>query len=137
MKTTLKERIDAEIKQAMIERNNIKKEILKVIKSEISREEAGLKIYEDKEVAQLIRKTIKNLETINNEQSKQEIEILNSFIPALMTEEQVKTNVSSIITEIGASGMKDMGKVMGAFKVRFDGQADNNVVSKFVKELLN
>jgi len=134
--STIKEQIDIGIKQAMFEKNVIKREIFKVIKSEISREEAGLKIYENKEVIQLIRKTVKNLETINDEQSKKEIEILSVFLPSQMSENQIKETLTSLISEIGATSQKDMGKVMSTFKSRHDGQADNSIVSKTVKELL-
>ena len=134
--STIKEKIDAEIKSAMISKNTVKKELLKVVKSEISREEAGLKVYDDKDVIALIRKMVKNLETINSEQSKAEIAILSEYVPSQMSEEQVKSIVETLITETGATSAKEMGKVMGAFKSRYDGQADNGLVSKITKELL-
>jgi len=141
--TTIKEKIDAGIKEAMLSRDNTKKEILKVVKSEISREEAGIKIYGDLEVTQLIRKTIKNLETIGNEQSKTEISILEGFVPSQMTEEKIREEVIAIIAglsiaELPAAGNKSMmGKVMQSFNAKFVGQADGKIVSKLVSELLN
>ena len=134
--STIKEKIDAEIKSAMISKDTVKKELLKVVKSEISREEAGLKVYDDKDVIALMRKMVKNLETINSEQSKAEIAILNEYVPSQMSEEQVKSIVETLIAETGATSAKEMGKIMGAFKSKYDGQADNALVSKFAKELL-
>jgi hypothetical protein len=134
---TIKEKIDAGIKEAMLARNNTKKEVLKVVKSEISREEAGIKVYGDVEVIQLIRKTIKNLETIGTDQSREEIVILDTFVPSKMSEEKIKEAVSELITEFGAAGNKSMmGKVMQAFNAKYAGQADGKIVSKIVSESL-
>jgi hypothetical protein len=134
---TIKEKIDAGIKEAMLARNNTKKEVLKVVKSEISREEAGIKVYGDVEVIQLIRKTIKNLETIGTDQSREEIVILDTFVPSKMSEENIKEAVSELITEFGAAGNKSMmGKVMQAFNAKYAGQADGKIVSKIVSESL-
>lgn len=134
--STIKEKLDAEIKSAMLSKDTVKKELLKVVKSEISREEGGLKTYGDKEIIGLMRKMVKNLETIQSDQSKAEIAILSEYIPSQMSEEQVKEIVGTLITETGATSAKEMGKIMGAFKAKYDGQADNNLVSKVTKELL-
>ena len=137
--TTIKEQIDAEIKQSMIDKDNVKKELLKVVKSEISRAEngeKGLHPFDDKGVIKQIQKIVKSLETIGSDQAKYEIEILSKYIPTQMSEEQVRETVTILVAETGANSQKDIGKIMGAFKVKYDGQADNAVVSKIARELL-
>ena len=73
-KTPLKELIDNEIKQAMLDKDTRKRDALRVIKAEISREEAGIKTYGDDEVIKLIQKAIRNLEIINTAESREEID---------------------------------------------------------------
>ena len=59
-----------------------------------------------------------------------EIEILNRYLPQMMSAEEIKTVVEAVITETGASGMADMGKVMGVLKTRLAGKADMGEVNK-------
>lgn len=66
-----------------------------------------------------------------------EIEILKSYLPTQLSVEEVSTVINTIINETGASGMQDMGKVMGLAKAKIAGQADMSVVSQQVKALLS
>lgn len=59
-----------------------------------------------------------------------------TYLPEQLSEEEVKALVETTITEMGASSMKDMGKVMGAMKAKTAGRADSKVVSDMVKALL-
>ena len=65
-----------------------------------------------------------------------EIEILNRYLPQMMSAEEIKTVVEAAITETGASGMADMGKVMGVLKTRLAGKADMGEVNKVLKAAL-
>lgn len=65
-----------------------------------------------------------------------EIDILNRYLPQMMSAEEIKTVVEAVITEIGASGMADMGKVMGVLKTRLAGKADMGEVNKVLKTAL-
>ncbi|MEE1097605.1 MAG: GatB/YqeY domain-containing protein, partial [Bacteroidales bacterium] len=58
------------------------------------------------------------------------------YLPEQMSEEEIRTTLQNIVSETGASSMKDMGKVMGAAQKAFAGRADNKLVSAIVKELL-
>ena len=65
-----------------------------------------------------------------------EIAVLEQFLPAALSEEEIEKVVASTITKLGALGMKDMGKVMGVVSNALSGQADGKVISTLVKKLL-
>ena len=65
-----------------------------------------------------------------------EIEILNRYLPQMMSAEEIKTVVEAVIAETGASGMADMGKVMGVLKTRLAVKADMGEVNKVLKAAL-
>lgn len=135
-KTTLKELIDQEIKQAMINKDNIKRDVLRVIKAEISREEAGIKVYGDDEVIKLIQKSIKNLEIIGSTVAMEEIKILEQYIPKQMSEVEIEEAIKLLVIETGASGVKDIGKLMNAFNSQYKGMANGKLVSEVIKKIL-
>ena len=65
-----------------------------------------------------------------------EIAVLEQFLPAALSEEEIEKVVAATITKLGTSGMKDMGKVMGVVSNALSGQADGKVISTLVKKLL-
>ena len=65
-----------------------------------------------------------------------EIAVLEQFLPAALSEEEIEKVVASTIKKLGALGMKDMGKVMGVVSNTLSGQADGKVISTLVKKLL-
>ena len=65
-----------------------------------------------------------------------EIEILNRYLPQMLSAEEIKTAVEAAVAETGASGMADMGKVMGVLKTRLAGKADMGEVNKVLKAAL-
>jgi uncharacterized protein YqeY len=66
----------------------------------------------------------------------EEIAIIEKFLPAQMSEEEVKTAVQAIVTELGAAGPQDLGKVMGVATKKLAGQADGKVISAVAKAIL-
>jgi len=101
----------------------------------------------DGEILSMLQKMIKQAqesqETALNagraelaEQAKAEIEIISSFLPRQMDAEETKAAIAAVVAEIGASGMKDMGKVMAALKERFAGKMDFSKTGPLVKEAL-
>ena len=69
-------------------------------------------------------------------QEREEIAIIEEFLPRQLTEEEIAAAVAETIAETGASSLKDMGRVMGALKSRYAGQMDMSVASRLVKERL-
>ena len=69
-------------------------------------------------------------------QERAEIAVINEFLPKQLDEAAVKTAASAAIADVGASGMKDMGKVIAALKAKYPGQMDFAKASSIVKALL-
>ncbi len=100
-------------------------DILGILAKMVRQREDSLKIYEEAGRLELA------------EQEREEIVIVESFLPKQMSEEEVQKACDNLVAEIGASGLKDMGKMMGALKERYAGQMDFGKANKKVKELLS
>jgi uncharacterized protein YqeY len=70
------------------------------------------------------------------EQEQEEIDIITSFLPKQMSDDEVRTACEEVVKELGCGGFKDMGRTMGALKERYKGQMDFSKASQIVKELL-
>ncbi len=147
---TLADKINEEIKEAMKAREKEKLEALRSIKKVIleakSTKGAGSELDDD-EVLKIIAKLAKqgtDSATIYKEQGRMDlyepemfqVGVFESYLPKKLTDEELTNNVKSIIAELGASSMKDMGKVMGVATKKLAGLADGKDVSAKVKELL-
>jgi uncharacterized protein len=71
------------------------------------------------------------------EKERQELEILLPYLPAQLSEEEIRQLVKDTISKVGAAGPQDLGKVMGALVPQTKGKADGNLVSKIVRESLS
>ncbi len=132
----MKERINEEIKTSLRNGDKVRLNLLRVIKGEIGRLEDGATILTETEVIKLLQKFKKNLETVNDDKSKEEIKILDEYLPAQMSESDIEKVIQSIIVTNNYSTMKDMGKIMGDFNKEYGGKADNKLVSQVVKKIL-
>jgi uncharacterized protein YqeY len=65
-----------------------------------------------------------------------QVEVLESYLPKQLSQEEIEAEVKKIITEVGATSMKEMGKVMGAASKQLAGKADGRAISEIVKKLL-
>lgn len=112
---------------------------LKTVVSELvlskSRAEESGKPFGDAEVIATLRKMRKNAETIGD---TKEIAIIDEFVPALMSEEDIKSAIEAIIFNANIPKTKgSMGRIMGLFTKEHKGKADNKVVSRLVREALD
>jgi len=98
---------------------------LKILQKLIKQRQDSLKIYQDQNRPELAAV------------EQEEIEVLQRYLPKQMSETELRTAVQGIIDELGATSMRDMGKVMGKASQSFQGKADNRLVSVMVKELLS
>ncbi len=71
------------------------------------------------------------------DKEKAEIDVLSAYLPQKLGEAEIQKEINSVISETGASGAKDMGKVMAALKARLAGRADMSAVSALVKSKLS
>ena len=146
---TLEERINADIKAAMLAKERKKLDALRAVKSAIlllKTNGSGEAISQEAEIAclQKLVKQRKESAELYKQQNRMDLyedeafqqAVIEAYLPEQMSEEEIRTELQKIISETGASSVKDMGKVMGAAQKAFAGRADNKVVSAIVKELL-
>ena len=146
---TLEERINADIKAAMLAKERKKLDALRAVKSAIlllKTNGSGDAISQEAEIAcrQKLVKQRKQSAELYKQQNRMDLyedeafqqAVIEAYLPEQMSEEEIRTALQKIISETGASSVKDMGKVMGAAQKAFAGRADNKVVSTIVKELL-
>tara|TARA_B100000900_G_scaffold295350_1_gene254009 strand:- start:10348 stop:10749 length:402 start_codon:yes stop_codon:yes gene_type:complete len=132
----MKNKINDIIKSSMKNGDKDKLNLFRVLKGEISRLEDGKKELTEQETIKVIQKFVKNLETVGDEKSKSEIEMLQPFLPQLMSEPEIEDIIKMLIVTHNFCDMKDMGKLMGQFNKEYGGRADNKVVSQIVKNIL-
>lgn len=146
---TLEERINADIKAAMLAKERKKLDALRAVKSAIlllKTNGSGDAISQEAEIAclQKLVKQRKESAELYKQQNRMDLyedeafqqAVIEAYLPEQMSEEEIRTELQKIISETGASSVKDMGKVMGAAQKAFAGRADNKLVSAIVKELL-
>jgi len=161
---SLKEKIQADIKKAMQDKDALKVSVLRMAMANILNKEkekraklnkAGeeeskldeLSKLTDEEVMEVISSEAKkrkdsieqyrkgNREDLA-EQEEKELSILNSYLPEQMDEEEIRKIVKQKIEELGVSTLQETGKVMGAVMPQLKGKADGNVINKIVQEEL-
>lgn len=146
---TLKETFMEEMKNAMREKNEMKKNVVTLVRSAIKQYEVDNRVeLDDEGVLEIVAKEVKkrkdslpDFEKSGREDLieglKLEIDYLMKYLPEQLSEEEVKQIVLDTICETGAQGMKDMGKVMSAVIAKTKGRADGKVISQLVKANLN
>ena len=125
---SLKEQLFADLKTAMKEKDTIKKDTIQLIRSGVLQIEKDNKVelpdYEKSGRQDLIEKLNK------------EIEVLLSYLPEQLSEDEIQKIVEDAIAQTGASTIKDMGKVMGIVTAKAKGRADMKIVGGLVKKML-
>lgn len=125
------EKIKKDLKEALLERDENKKNILRVILSESQR--IGKDVSDD-EVYNIIKKLMDNAKQINN---KEEIDILNKYMPKLLEEDELNDIIRDLIKKEGYSSMKDIGKIMSYLKSNYGSSYDAKIASTIAKKNLN
>ncbi|MCC5946291.1 MAG: GatB/YqeY domain-containing protein [Bernardetiaceae bacterium] len=142
--------IENAMKTAMKQKQKERLVALRAIKSAIllaqSEKEAGTELSEAQEL-QILSKAAKqrreSLQIYIQEgrddlaaQEKAELEVIEEFLPKMLSEDEVKPIIQEIIQQVDAKSVKDMGKVMGVATQKLMGKADNKMISDIVKQLL-
>ena len=146
----LQQTIDQDIKTAMLAKDNVRLRGLRAIKAALlnakTEKGASEKLTEDAEVKVLQRlvKQRKESAEIYSTQNrpdleqieKEELEVIEAYMPKQLDREAIKSVVQEVIAQAGASGSKDMGKIMGLVNKELAGKADGKTISEVVKESL-
>lgn len=147
---TLEQKITADLKEAMKAKDKASLRGIRAIKAAIllfKTDGSGEEMNEEKEI-KLLQKLVKQrrdsldiYEKQNREdlavQEREEIEVIERYLPKQMSEAELKSALETIIQQTGATSAKDMGKVMGAATKTLAGKADGKAISAMVKTLLN
>lgn len=144
----LTEKLQEDLKQAQLARDEVKVSTLRLLLSEIKNTQiqkgselsnADVVLVIQKE-AKKRRESIESFKTGDREDLAQkeenELNILQTYLPSQLTQEELTKFIEDTITEIGATSLQDMGKVMSGVMSKVSGRADGDTVSQLVKQKL-
>lgn len=147
---SLKSKIQQDLIRAMKDKDTIKTGALRMLKSDIMKFEVSgtKKEAADEDIIGIIQKQVKQRKdsqeqfekgdrTEMAQKEKQEAEILATYLPEQMSEDELKDIVQETIKSVGAESKSDMGKVMGAIMPKVKGKADGKIINKLVMEALS
>jgi uncharacterized protein len=145
----LREQISADLKEAMKAKDAPKLSAIRMVQAAFKNREIELRpnAMPEEEYMSVIKKLVKQRkESIEQFQAagrqdlvdaeSAELKLLETYLPAQLSREQIEKIVSDVVKETGASTVKDMGKVMKEAQARAGGQADNKLMSEIIKSKL-
>lgn len=147
----LKDKIQEDLKAAMIAKNEEALSTIRMLKSalqyfEIQKGGAGYEATDEDVIEVVGREIKKRKESIEMfekggraelaEKESKEMDILKGYLPQQLSEEEIRNLIDDAISQTGASTMQDMGKVMGMLSPKIKGKADGGLVSSIVREKL-
>jgi len=150
---SLKDQIGEDIKAAMKSKDKVRLETVRSIKKALLEKEVSLRptgqteLTEAQEMEVLVQQAKQRRDSIEQyrqvgrsdlvDQEAQELAILETYLPTQLSDEEISKVIDEIITEVGATSPKDLGKVMGSAMQRVKGQADGKKIQELVKARLN
>lgn len=145
---TLEEKINTDLKTAMLAKDEVSVRGLRAIKSAILLAKTSGTTTTEADEIKMLQKLVKQRKEsaeIYQQQNREdlvkpeveEIAVIERYLPKMMSEDEIKAHLQNIIASVGATSAADMGKVMGAASKHFAGKADNKIVSTLVKQLLS
>ena len=144
---SLKEQLKEDLKTAMRDKDVVKRDSIRAINTMIKQVEVDERREIDEDVIKLIQKGIKQREESISQYKaasrddlvaleQAQVDIFMLYLPAQISEEELEAGMKEIISQVGATSMKDIGKVMGNATKRFAGVADGKRINEMVKKLL-
>ncbi len=145
----LKEKLKSDLKAAMIAKDNFTRDTIRFLMSAIKQIEVDERVeLADDDINKIIQKSIKQREDAASqykeagrddlyEKEFKEAELLKKYLPKQLSEDDLKSIVQNCIDEVGATSMKDMGKVVKSVLAKVGSSSDGKSVSNLVKSLLN
>ena len=144
---TLEEKINSDLKNAMLAKDEATVRGLRAVKSAILLAKTSGTTQTEADELKMLQKLVKQRKEsadIYKQQGRadllkteeEEIAVIERYLPKMLSEEEIKAQLQNIISSVGATSAADMGKVMGAASKHFAGKADNKIVSMLVKQML-
>lgn len=146
---SLKQQLKDDVKVAMREKNVVKRDSIRAINTMIKQIEVDERIeLTDEDIIKLIQKGIKQREEAVTQykaasrddlvvKEQEQIDVFSIYLPAQLSDEELEAGMKEIVEAVGATSMKDMGKVMGQATKRFAGVADGKRINEVTKKLLS
>ncbi len=146
---SLTDKINAGIKDAMKDKNEARKRTLRAIKAQLlllkTSGEGSITADKEMKILQKMMKERQDSHTIYRQQGRddlakpeqEEMDIIKEFLPQQMSEADLTAALKTIVDQLNASSMKDMGKVMGTASKQLAGKADGKMISTIVRNLLS
>lgn len=141
-------RLNEDMKQAMRSKDKESLQVIRMLKAAVQNEQinTGQELTEEEELTVLSREMKQRRDSLTEfekadrtdlaDKVKKEIVIVEKYLPAQLSEDEIRNIVSDAIAKTGAASPKEFGKVMGAVMPKVKGKADGNQVNAIVKELL-
>lgn len=145
---SLKQKLQEDLKSSMKNKDNTRKSVVTLIRASIKQYEVDNRVeLGDAEITDLIAKLLKqtrdSLEDFKKgnrddlvSQAEAEIEVLKEYLPQQLSEEELNEIVISTISEVGATSMKDMKKIMSSIMPKVKGRADGKLINELVRKNL-
>lgn len=147
---SLEQTINTAIVTAMKEKDKVALDSLRAVKSQIllaKTESKGAEVSAEQEIAILQRMIKQRKDSYQQfvaqnrtdlaEVEEAQMKVIEKFLPAQLSPEELETEIKKIIAEVGAESMKDLGKVMGAASKALSGKSDGKSISEMVRKLLS
>lgn len=144
----LKEKLMEDLKNAMKTKNEVRKNTVQMVRAAILQieKDKGIQVEDDK-ILEIIAKEVKSKKDVLKDfekagredlisQTNQEIEILQEYLPKQLSREEIKAEVEKIISQIGATSMKEMGAIMKEAKAKMGASADGKTINEVAKEIM-
>ncbi len=145
----VKAKLQQDLKEAMKAKDSFRRETIRFLMSAIKQVEVDeRRDLSDDDIYKIIQKSVKQREEAARqyreadrpdlyEKEEKEVELLKSYLPAQLSDAELKSVIEEVIAQTGACGMKDMGSVMKAVTAKVGSAADGKRISQLVKSLLS
>jgi uncharacterized protein YqeY len=149
MEANLKEKLEADLRQAMKDRDNVKRSVLRLLLAAIKNAEIAKRgSLDNPDVLGIVAKEVKqrneSIEAFKQgdrqdlvAQEETEMAVLKEYLPRQLSREEIIAEARQVIEEVGAQGPRDKGKVMSRIMAQLKGKADGREINEIVTELLN
>lgn len=144
----LKEKLMEDLKNSMKTKNEIRKNTVQIVRAAILQieKDKGIQVDDDK-ILEIIAKEVKSKKDALKDfekaqrqdlidQTNAEIAVLQEYLPQQLSREEIKVELEKIISEIGATSMKDMGNIMKEAKAKMGATADGKTINEVAKEIM-
>ncbi len=145
---TMQTRLNDDMKQAMRDRDVLRRDVIRYLRSEVKNQEIrDQKELDDAGVIQVLSRQAQqrrdSIEAYRDadrqdlvDKEESELSVIMAYLPQQMTQEEITALVQQVVSEVGASGPEDMGKVMGAIMPQVRGKAEGREVNAIVQQTL-